>query len=119
MGKSVAEIRTEIESDINKVINTFETYKEDGFTISEVAKFVFEAGTELVEAVEDVEGLTGAQKKEFVQITVKDIYKEVNPDIPWIPEPFETMLENILLDQSLDKFIDFIVKRYKKKGVFN
>lgn len=116
---TVLEIRNEIKGDVDNVMKSFEEYKKDGFTVSEVAKFVFEAGTELVEAVENVQGLTGAQKKEFVQTTVREIYKEVNPDIPWIPEPFETMLEDMMLDRSLDTFIDFIVKKYKKKGVFN
>jgi hypothetical protein len=50
---------------------------------------------------------------------VKDIYKKVNPEIPWIPEPFETLLEDIMIDKALSAFVDFLVEKYKDKGFFN
>ena len=50
--------------------------------------------------------------------TAKEIYKKVNPDIPLIPEPFETLIEDIMLDRALDVFIDFIVRKYEDKGIF-
>lgn len=84
-----------------------------------MASFTFEAGSKLVEVVEGVQGVSGAQKKATVMSTVKDIYKRVNPDIPWIPEPFETMLEDIIIDKVLGAFIDFIVDKYKEQGIFN
>ena len=118
MGKSVEEIREEIKGDIAQVMQSFDKYKEGGFKIPEIAMFVFEAGTKLVEAVQNVQGVTGAEKKQMVISTVKDIYKKVNPDIPYIPEPFETMLENIMLEQALNQFIDFIVTKYKEKKIF-
>lgn len=66
-----------------------------------------------------MQGVSGPQKKEVVLSTVKDIYKKVNPDIPWIPEPFETMMEDIMMDKALSAFVDFIVDTYKDKGLFN
>ena len=64
------------------------------------------------------EGIPGTQKKEVVMSTVKEIYKEVNPDLPWIPEPFESMIENLFLEKALDAFIDFIVAKYKETKIF-
>jgi hypothetical protein len=29
------------------------------------------------------------------------------------------MLEDIMIDKALDAFIDFIVDKYKSKGIFN
>ena len=112
------EIKAEIKVDIDELIENFMVYKEKGFTLREITKFTFEVGTRLVEAVENVEDVPGEQKKEVVMSTVKDIYKEVNPDLPWIPEPFETMVEDLLLDRALDAFIDFMVNEYKDKGIF-
>jgi len=118
MVKTAEEVKEEIRKDIDELVESFWKYKKGGFQIMEVAKFTFEAGTKLVEAVEKVQGISGRQKKEVVKSTVKDIYKRVNPDIPWIPEPFETMMENLILDKALDAFIDVIVSKYNEKGIF-
>jgi len=50
--------------------------------------------------------------------TAKEIYKKVNPDIPLIPEPFETLIEDVMLDRALDVFIDFTASKYDGKGMF-
>lgn len=118
MAKTVEEIKKEIRKDIDELVEWFEKYREGGFQVAEIAKFTFVAGAKLVEAVEDVQGISGPQKKEIVMSTVKEIYKKVNPDIPFIPEPFETWMENLLLDRALSEFIDFIVGKYKEKGIF-
>ena len=118
MAKTVEEIKEEIKDDIDELVKSFEKYKEGGFQVTEILKFTFEAGTKLVESVENVQGISGEQKKEVVVSSVKEIYKQVNPDIPYIPEPFETWMENLLLDRALNEFIDFIVGKYKEKGIF-
>jgi len=118
MAKTVEEIKKEIKKDIDELMASFEKHKEEGFQLTEIAQFTFEAGTKLVEAVENVQGISGEQKKEVVISTVKEIYQKVNPDIPLIPEPFETLIEDVMLDKALDVFIDFIVSKYKDKGIF-
>ncbi len=118
MPKTVEEIKGEIKEDIDRMLKNFMEYSKEGFTIKEIAKFTFDTGTSLVEAIENVEGVPGPQKKEVVMSVVKDIYKEVNPDLPWIIEPFESMLENLFLENALDAFIDYIVDNYKARGIF-
>lgn len=118
MPKTVEEIKGEIKEDIDRMLKNFMEYSKEGFTIKEIAKFTFDTGTSLVEAIENVEGVPGPKKKEVVMSVVKDIYKEVNPDLPWIIEPFESMLENLFLEKALDAFIDYIVDNYKARGIF-
>jgi hypothetical protein len=118
MTKTTEEIKSEIQQDIHILTASFMKYQEAGFQLSGIASFTFEVGAKLVEAVEGVQGISGAQKKEVVMSAVKDIYKKVNPNIPWIPEPFETMLEDIMMDKALGAFVDFIVSKYKDKGFF-
>jgi hypothetical protein len=118
MAKTVEDIKKEIKEDIEELVKRFERYKEGGFQVTEILKFTFEAGTKLVESVENVQGISGEQKKEVVISTVKEIYKKVGPDIPYIPEPFETWMEDLLLEKALKEFIDFIVGKYKEKGIF-
>jgi hypothetical protein len=118
MAKTAEEIKKEIKKDIDELVASFMKYREGGFQLTEIIKFIFDAGTKLIEAVENVQGISGPQKKEVVMSTVKDIYRKVNPDIPLIPEPFETMIEDIILDRVLNSFIDFMVSKYKEKGIF-
>ena len=119
MTKSVEEVKKEIQDVIEELVISYGKYKKGGFKLSDIAKFTFDAGSRLVEAVEDVQGLTGEQRKAAVTSSVKDIYKKINPDIPMIPEPFETMIEDVMLDKALDSFIDFLVSKYKEKKIFN
>jgi hypothetical protein len=119
MAKTIEDVQMEIRKDIDTLIDSFMRYKAEGFQITEIASFAFEAGAQLVEAVEGVQGISGEQKKAVVVSTVKDIYKKVNPDVPYIPEPFETMMEDIMIDKALSAFIDFIVDKYRSKGIFN
>jgi hypothetical protein len=119
MAKTIEDVQMEIRKDIDALVASFMKYKAEGFGVTEIASFTFEAGSQLVEAVEGVEGISGEQKKTVVVSTVKDIYKKVNPDLPYIPEPFETILEDIMIDKGLNAFIDFIVNKYKTTGIFN
>ena len=119
MTKTNEEVRGEIQQDIDVITANFAKHQEGGFQLTEIANFTFDVGSRLVEVVEGVQGISGPQKKEVVLSAVKDIYKKVNPDIPWIPEPFETMMEDIMMDKALSAFVDFIVDKYKDKGLFN
>jgi hypothetical protein len=117
--KTIEQIKSEIQQDIDALTGSFEKHLQGGFELTEIASFTFEVGSRLVEVVEGVQGVSGPQKKEVVLSAVKNIYKKVNPDIPWIPEPFETMVEDIMIDKALSAFVDFIVAKYKDKGIFN
>ena len=68
--------------------------------------------------MENVQGISGEQKKEVAVYIVKGIYKQVNPNIPLIPEPFESWMEDLLLDQALNEFVDFMIDTFKEKRVF-
>jgi len=114
MAKSVEEVKAEIREDIDKLIDLHADLEEDGWKIPEIIRFTFQAGVRLIDAVETIQGISGEQKKEVVVSAIKDIYAEVSPDIPLIPEPFETWLEDFLLDRVLPAFIDFQVRRAKE-----
>lgn len=90
-------------------------------TVGQIIKFVMDNVGICVEfaqeATKSISGL-GEQKKKFVCDTIRTIYKEANPNLPYIPEPFETMLENFLLNHVVPVMIDWIVAKYKEKGIF-
>lgn len=38
------------------------------------------------------------ERKEFITKVVRYVYRKNDPDLPFIPEPFETMIENMIID---------------------
>lgn len=118
MPKTIEEVQQKIIQDVDALTKEFAEYQKDGLKADEVIKFILEAATKLVETVEDAGGIPGAQKKELVISSVKDIYWKINPNIPFLPDVVETPLEKWLLDLALPPFIDFIVGTFEKKGIF-
>ena len=116
MPKTVEEVKAEIREDIDKLIDLYADLEADGWKIPEIIRFVFQAGINLIEAVDGIQDVPGEQKKEVVVSSIKEIYTDISPDLPIIPEPFETWLEDFLLDKVLPMFIDFQVKQAKEKA---
>ena len=104
--------KRKIQKDIDELATMYQGFSAGGFQLLEIVRFVLEAGARLMEAVEQLRGVTGAEKKQLVMSAVRDIYKRVSPDIPLIPEPFETWLEDLLLDKVLDVFVEFQARKY-------
>lgn len=103
---------------INKLITE---YPKDNKTVLAVVKYVYNSAIELIQFAEKItEGVSGigSTKKAFVVASIRELYMKLNPDIPWIIEPFETMLENIVIDVALPPFIDVVVANFNKYGVF-
>ena len=114
MPKTVDQIIDEVQSDIDELTHKFEDYVEGGLKIHEILIFLFQAGSKLSELMDSLQDVTGEQKKEVVMTVVRRVYEDKDPDIPWVPEPLETKLEEFFLDKVLGAFIEFIVRRRKE-----
>ncbi len=86
---------------VTKVAECF----KDGFHFADILTGVRTA----VEIAERFTGLPGAEKKAFVIEVFKKAYAEVNPNIPWIPEPFETWIENYVIGNLIPATIELII----------
>jgi hypothetical protein len=115
--EELKQIKDDIKEDIDRLRKTFKDYNEDGFQLSEIAKFTFESGSSLVEALNNVDTINGEEKKIIVKTTVREMFDEINTNNPWIPDLIEDKLENFLLETALDSFIDFTVKKGREKGI--
>lgn len=75
----------------------------------------------LVQYADDFDGVPGAEKKAWVIGITWDIYKrEVDLDIPWIPEPFETLVEQGLIKYIVPQLIELFVRaRRGIAGIFH
>jgi hypothetical protein len=86
--------------------------------LSQVFSFLVSVTTDLVELVEASKVVVKTDKKETVVAAAKYAYMQVNPDIPWIPEPFETKLEEWIFDALVPWLVDFLVSKFNEKGIF-
>lgn len=96
---------------VKKVVECF----SDGFEFSDIVKSI----RTTVEIAETITDLDGAQKKQFVIDVIRQGYKEVNPNIPWVPEPFETWVEDYVLKHLVPAVIELIVDATKGKVKVN
>jgi hypothetical protein len=106
----------EIKADAN---DTFQSKAK----VSNILMFIYRNVSKLVEFSEEATGRIsglGSEKKQFVCETIRSIYKSVDPNIPWLIDPFESLLENFILDNVVPPFVDYIVSKvYNEHGIFD
>lgn len=88
----------------------FKTLAKGGFTLNEILRFTFRAGMELVAIATEIDAMTIAAKKVAITQTLRDIYFKVNPDIPKIPEPFESWLEDIVFNRAVPILVEVLLE---------
>jgi len=62
--------------------------------------------------------MTGPERKQLVLDAVWVLYKTVDPNIPLIPEPFETKLERIVVRRATEAAIEAAIIMGKLMGRF-
>lgn len=82
-------------------------------------KFTYDVTGELIELVEYSSSIVKENKKETVIEALQYAYNEIDPDLPWIPEPIESQIENFVLDNAVPVLIDWIVDTFNSRGVFD
>lgn len=94
-------------SAVDDVVKCF----SDGFQLSDVVKAVRVA----MEIAETTVGLPAGDRKAFVVAVIRKAYREVDPNIPWVPEPIETWIENYVLDNLVPAAIELVIDATKGK----
>jgi hypothetical protein len=106
-------------NEVEKITSEYSEMKKDGLTLIEILSLTLSATNTFIETAESVlSNSSGKQKQEWVVQNVRKLYMKLNLDLPWIVEPFETMLENVLLDYVVPAFINVIVNIFNSKGYF-
>ena len=106
-----------LKEEIKDVIQAYVDKKPQ--TTTEVFLFLFEVAGELIEVVEAAQDITkGSDKEQIVCELLKYVYDEVNPNIPWVPEPIESKLEDWLFTHAIPAFIRYLVAKYNSLGHF-
>lgn len=86
---------------VEKVVECF----KDGFQFSDIITAVKTA----CEIAEQFTGLPGDEKKAFVVDVIGKAYREVDPDIPYLPNFIEGYVEDYILDNLVPAVINLLV----------
>lgn len=104
---------------IEELIASMKGLLDDGFQWKDVANAIGMVVPGLMKIAEDLEDKTGEEKKAFVVDAVWVIYKTVDPNIPWIPEPFETQIEFTIVNEVTSGAVEAVYLFGKKLGYWS
>ena len=88
----------------------------DGFQWADIPAFIGEVVPEFMDVAKMFKEETGEQRKQFVIDAVVATYFYYDPNIPWIPEPFESKIEAWAVPKLAEAAIEAAYKIGKKRG---
>ena len=111
-----------VKQSLPEVLVVVEDVKElfaDGFQWSDVGGFLGKVVPGLMDISKSLKGKTGDEKREYVVDACWTIYKVFDPNIPWLPEPFETKLERVVVRRVAEAAVEAVYEFGKKKGYWD
>ena len=90
-----------LDAEVVNLTALFTQYMRGGFQLPEVFAFAFRCVSTLAQMSLLYTMVPEAEKERDILAAIKRIYTRRSPDIPWIPEPFETMIESMIFDVML------------------
>lgn len=96
---------------VDQVVECF----KDGFDLGDILK----ATRVAMEIAETTVGLAADERKAFVVDVIRQAYKKVDPNIPWVPEPIETWVEDFVLGNLIPAAIELVIDATKGKVKVN
>lgn len=86
----------------------YEEMAKNGISTSELVGFVFKClRTFIVLSMEFAQHVTAQNRKMLIVRSLRTIYREIDPDIPNIPDFIETPIENFFLSTILPQAYDW------------
>lgn len=87
-------------ADLNQAIDDltaqFHQATEGGFQLEDVLAFVMASVVALTGLARQYQDIPDKDKLRRITAALKRVYMSRNPDVPWLSEPFETMVEQAL-----------------------
>lgn len=91
----------------------------DGFQWSDFAGILGRVVPGLMELASSLSGKSGAEKQEFVVDACWTIYKYYDPNIPLLPEPWETKLERAVVTRVAAAAVEAVYTFGLKRGYWS
>lgn len=102
--------------DLEEALDAVHNVFGDGFQWADVPAFIGEVVPEFMDVARKFKEETGAEKKQFVVDAVVATYFYYDPNLPWIPEPFESKIEAWAVPKLATAAIEAAYKIGKKQG---
>jgi hypothetical protein len=100
-----------LEEKITQLIASFKDKSSDGkLSVTEILSFIMEALEVLLNEAKHVIGIPKEDRLEIIALALTKVYKTINIDLPYIPEPFETWIETFILDYIVPAVITWMDK---------
>lgn len=107
-----------VKRSINRIQSLLAQYRENKpGSLEAWLIFVNDLAPQVVDLAEEIGAFlnspefVGADKRTLALDVARSVYFEVNPDLPWVPEPVETWLEERFFANVLPLFIQKAVDR--------
>jgi len=91
---------------------------DQGLEWKDVAGILGKLVPELMDVATTFKELEGQAKREFVVDCLWVLYKTIDPNIPWIPEPMETKLERLVVTRLGEAAVEAAYTLGKMVGRF-
>ena len=91
-----------------------EARKDGKIQVTDVLRLIVAGVESVMETADGLAGATGNEKREWVISIVWEAYKEdFDVDLPIVFEPFETMIESVVVHNLVPQLIESIVRASK------
>lgn len=104
-----------LSQEVAQLTRQFTKYNRGGFQMNEVLRFTFECVDTMADMGTRYLDLSHQQQKEQVVETLRTIYTSKNPDLPWIGEPFESLMEQALFSYIVPELFSVLVTSKLRK----
>ena len=99
---------------IGQLTAEFTAKARDGFDLKDVFAFFLSCTEELAAIGKRYLDTPDAEKRQLVLSSLRQIYKRNNPDLAFLPQPFEAWVEDLLLTYALPAIYDFVAGRLEE-----
>jgi hypothetical protein len=103
-----------LNQEVADLTRSFTQHTRGGFDLKEVIRFVFECTDSMSDLGMQFTELSHQTQKDEVCNAIRLLYKDRNPDLPWVQEPFETLLETAIFDFVIPELFTVMVKSKMK-----
>lgn len=101
----------DLEDAVVQSTTEFTLMTREGVDLGEVFGFMFSCLGRFMDLAKQYQDTPEADRRRLILSSLRRVYKRTNPDIPLLPEPIETFVENLVLQTALPAAYAWLVKR--------
>lgn len=100
---------TDLDQHVAALTAQFQAALVDGCDLNDVLGIVLGGAMALTQMAQQYQQMPAAKKQRAIVQALKRVYLSRQVDVPWVPEPFETMLESMLFTVVLPELVKLLL----------